>query len=175
MPETTPKKLDLNRREMPKQNAGDPQPELLRSCAGLHPAAGHGRSAALPAVQETLLRGQLPGADRYPRVYCRGSPGRFSAGVRILKQKNSLPSVCGRVCPQEEQCEMNCALTKRGGQIAIGRMERFLGDWEGAQSEIELPGPGKSDRQKGSHRGRGPGRVDCCRRPGQAGTQGGHL
>ena len=59
--------------------------------------------------------------------------------MRILKRKNSLPSVCGRVCPQEEQCEKNCALTRRGGQIAIGRLERFLGDWDAAQSQMALP------------------------------------
>ena len=65
--------------------------------------------------------------------------GDFAGGARILKEKNSLPSVCGRVCPQEEQCEKNCALAKRGGQIAIGRLERFLGDWEAAQSATDLP------------------------------------
>jgi glutamate synthase (NADPH/NADH) small chain len=65
--------------------------------------------------------------------------GDFAAGVRILKESNSLPSVCGRVCPQEEQCESHCALSKRKGTIAIGRLERFLGDWEAAQSHVALP------------------------------------
>jgi glutamate synthase (NADPH/NADH) small chain len=65
--------------------------------------------------------------------------GDFATGVRILKSSNSLPSVCGRVCPQEEQCESHCTLSKRKGTIAIGRLERFLGDWEAAQPEMALP------------------------------------
>ncbi len=59
--------------------------------------------------------------------------------MKILKSKNSLPSVCGRVCPQEEQCEGGCVLLKKGGEIAIGRLERFLGDWEAAQTSRNLP------------------------------------
>jgi glutamate synthase (NADPH/NADH) small chain len=66
----------------------------------------------------------------------------FAGGIRILKDKNLLPAVCGRVCPQEEQCEKTCIFIKKGGQIAIGRLERFLADWEATQGEpekIEIP------------------------------------
>ena len=48
--------------------------------------------------------------------------------MRILKERNALPAVCGRVCPQEEQCEASCVLAKKGEAVAIGRLERFLGD-----------------------------------------------
>ncbi|GAI96814.1 unnamed protein product, partial [marine sediment metagenome] len=50
--------------------------------------------------------------------------------VRILKDKNSLPGICGRVCPQETQCEQACSLAKKGAPIAIGRLERYVADWE---------------------------------------------
>jgi len=56
--------------------------------------------------------------------------------VRILKNKNSLPGICGRVCPQETQCEMTCNLAKKGAPIAIGRLERYVADWERAHPEI---------------------------------------
>ena len=82
--------------------------------------------------------------------------GDFSQGARILKQKNALPSICGRVCPQEEQCEKTCVLIKRGGQIAIGRLERFLGDWEAAQSHTELPDLPASSGKKVAIVGGGP-------------------
>jgi len=49
-------------------------------------------------------------------------------GVAVLKERNALPAVCGRVCPQEEQCEASCVLAKKGEAVAIGRLERFLGD-----------------------------------------------
>jgi glutamate synthase (NADPH/NADH) small chain len=62
--------------------------------------------------------------------------------VRILKSKNSLPGICGRVCPQETQCEMTCNLAKKGGPIAIGRLERYVADWERTHPEI-------TEQQKG--------------------------
>jgi len=54
--------------------------------------------------------------------------GDMSAGTAVLKARNALPAVCGRVCPQEEQCEAACVLAKKGDPVAIGRLERFLGD-----------------------------------------------
>jgi glutamate synthase (NADPH/NADH) small chain len=50
--------------------------------------------------------------------------------VKILKSKNALPGICGRVCPQETQCEEVCTLGKKGAPIAIGRLERYVADWE---------------------------------------------
>jgi glutamate synthase (NADPH/NADH) small chain len=60
------------------------------------------------------------------------SEGDMPEAVRILKSKNSLPGICGRVCPQETQCESTCSLAKKGAPIAIGRLERFVADWERA-------------------------------------------
>lgn len=56
--------------------------------------------------------------------------GDLPEAVRILKSKNSLPGICGRVCPQEAQCESTCSLAKKGAPMAIGRLERFVADWE---------------------------------------------
>ena len=58
--------------------------------------------------------------------------GDMPGAVRILKDKNSLPGICGRVCPQETQCEAVCTLAKRKAPIAIGRLERYVADWERA-------------------------------------------
>jgi glutamate synthase (NADPH/NADH) small chain len=65
--------------------------------------------------------------------------GNMRDAVRILKSKNSLPGICGRVCPQETQCEDTCSLAKKGAPIAIGRLERYVADWELAQGEMEKP------------------------------------
>jgi len=59
------------------------------------------------------------------------------AGVAALKERNALPAVCGRVCPQENQCEAKCVLAKRGEPVAIGRLERFLADWDRSRPENE--------------------------------------
>jgi glutamate synthase (NADPH/NADH) small chain len=56
--------------------------------------------------------------------------GEWADGVSVLKERNALPAVCGRVCPQEEQCEARCVLTPKGESVAIGRLERFLGDFD---------------------------------------------
>ena len=64
--------------------------------------------------------------------------------------------MCGRVCPQEEQCEGSCVLVKKGGQVAIGRLERFLGDWEAAQAGFELPEIPPSTGKKIAIVGSGP-------------------
>ncbi|MFA5399579.1 MAG: NADPH-dependent glutamate synthase [Dehalococcoidia bacterium] len=64
--------------------------------------------------------------------------------VRILKSKNALPAICGRVCPQETQCEQVCSLGKKGAPIAIGRLERYVADWDLAhkkETKVELPPP----------------------------------
>jgi glutamate synthase (NADPH/NADH) small chain len=66
--------------------------------------------------------------------------GNLPEAVRILKAKNALPGICGRVCPQETQCESTCSLAKKGAPIAIGRLERFVADWERANMvKADLP------------------------------------
>ena len=71
--------------------------------------------------------------------------GDMPEAVRLLKDKNSLPGICGRVCPQETQCEATCSLAKKEAPIAIGRLERFVADWEraniGAATSIDSPKP----------------------------------
>ncbi len=59
--------------------------------------------------------------------------------VRILKDRNSLPGICGRVCPQETQCEQACVLAKKGAPVAIGRLERYAADWERAHKGAANP------------------------------------
>ena len=63
----------------------------------------------------------------------------LAQAARILKEKNALPGICGRVCPQETQCELVCALAKKGAPIAIGRLERFVADWEKANTRLSNP------------------------------------
>lgn len=67
--------------------------------------------------------------------------GDFRSAIRIMKDKNALPAICGRVCPQEDQCEKYCTVgkIKTCEPVAIGRLERFIADWEAEQGEIEIP------------------------------------
>jgi glutamate synthase (NADPH) small chain len=69
----------------------------------------------------------------------RIAEGDFQGAIRVMKKKNVLPAICGRVCPQEDQCEKVCVLSKKMQPVAIGRLERFIADWEAKQSTIVLP------------------------------------
>jgi glutamate synthase (NADPH/NADH) small chain len=65
--------------------------------------------------------------------------GKFSEAARKIKETNALPAICGRVCPQDEQCEAVCVLTKKHGSVAIGYLERFVADWEREHDEVTIP------------------------------------
>ncbi|MGB9862016.1 MAG: dihydropyrimidine dehydrogenase, partial [Candidatus Bipolaricaulaceae bacterium] len=68
--------------------------------------------------------------------------GNFRAAIRTIKETNNLPAICGRVCPQETQCQAVCTLGKKYEPVAIGRLERFVADWE-YEHGVELPEVGK--------------------------------
>jgi len=139
MPETTPKKIDLRRREMPKQAPEIRSHNFNEVALGYTPELAVEEARRCLQCKKPLCVPTCPVQVSIPEFIQAIAQGDFAQGARILKQKNALPSVCGRVCPQEDQCEKTCALIKRGGQIAIGRLERFLGDWEAAQSHVEVP------------------------------------
>jgi glutamate synthase (NADPH/NADH) small chain len=65
--------------------------------------------------------------------------GDFRGAINLIKETNALPAVTGRVCPQEEQCEEVCSLSKRFEPVGIGRLERFAADWEAAQGPPPIP------------------------------------
>jgi glutamate synthase (NADPH/NADH) small chain len=80
---------------------------------------------------------------------------RYGEAARKIREKNSLPAVCGRVCPQEEQCQAKCTVGKIGEPTSIGRLERFVADWE-RQHGIEMPEKCPSTGKKVAVVGAGP-------------------
>lgn len=87
---------------------------------------------------------------------------QFRDGVNRLKEQNILPAVCGRVCPQEEQCEKQCILGVKNEPVGIGRLERFLADWEAKQGAPELPALPKSTGKKIVIVGAGPAGITAA-------------
>ena len=148
--------LDLNRREMPKQ------PPDVRSQNFSEVALGYSDETAIDEAvrclqcKKPLCVANCPVEIDIPAFIKCIAEGDFAAGVKKLKDKNLLPAVCGRVCPQEEQCEETCVLVKKGGEIAIGRLERFLADWEAAQGEAPVPRKPKKTGKKVAVVGGGP-------------------
>ena len=123
-------KVDLNRVAMSKQSP------LLRVLNFQEVALGYTEEQAITEASRCLqcpkrscvdgcpVEIDIPGFLKEVRV------GNLAEAARILKDKNSLPAICGRVCPQETQCEEKCSLAKKGAPIAIGRLERYVADWE---------------------------------------------
>ena len=81
---------------------------------------------------------------------------KFTESIRHVWQKNSLPAVCGRVCPQEIQCEGQCILGKKGEPVAIGNLERFVADWERENGTGALPPKADPTGKKVAVVGSGP-------------------
>jgi len=74
-----------------------------------------------------------------PRFLALVAEGHFAEAARVIKETNCLPAICGRVCPQETQCEVKCVLGKKGEPAAVGRLERFAADYEREHGLIEIP------------------------------------
>lgn len=135
-------KLNLNRVPIPKQT-----PEARRRNFN-EVALGYADEQALEEASRCITckkpgcKDGCPVNVDIPEFISAVGARDMPEAVKILKNRNSLPGICGRVCPQETQCEMTCNLAKKGGPIAIGRLERYVADWERAHPEIR-------ERQKG--------------------------
>lgn len=88
--------------------------------------------------------------------------GKFTEAARKIKETNALPAVCGRVCPQEEQCEKTCILGKKDQPVAIGRLERFCADWERTEAGFVRPEIAKPTGKKVAIVGAGPAGLTCA-------------
>ncbi len=80
---------------------------------------------------------------------------KHAQGIAVIKSKNALPAVCGRVCPQEEQCQVKCVLGKIGDPVSVGRLERYLADWE-RDHGFQIPEKAKPTGKKVAVVGAGP-------------------
>lgn len=133
-------KLNLNRVPIPKQ-----APEERRSNFS-EVALGYSQEQALEEAGR-CIDCKKPGCKEgcpvnvdIPEFIKAIREGDMPEAVRILKGKNSLLGICGRVCPQETQCELTCNLARKDAPIAIGRLERYVADWEIAHPEATRPG-----------------------------------
>ena len=108
------------------------------------------------SMQKPSLCTRLPCECKYTRFYSQDSPSAYQS----IAQTNSLPAVCGRVCPQEEQCEKLCVLAIKGESVAIGRLERFCAD---SMMDKNLP---REEIQRNSIKaaviGAGPAGLACA-------------
>jgi glutamate synthase (NADPH/NADH) small chain len=157
-------KLNLNRVSMPRQ---DPK---IRGKNFNEVALGYNAEQALAEASRCIQCPKHPCTEGcpvnvdIPDFIKALREGNMPEAVKMLKSKNALPGICGRVCPQETQCEVACTLEKKAAPIAIGRLERYVADWERAHKKslgqpVNLPNPtGKRVAIVGS----GPAGLTCA-------------
>jgi len=127
------KKIDLNRVAMPKQEPRVRARNFNEVAQGYtHEMAIYEANRCIDCAKPGCTKGCPVGID-IPGFIRAIRNGDMPEAVRVLKAKNNLPAICGRVCPQETQCEAVCTLAKKGAPVAIGRLERYIADWELAQ------------------------------------------
>jgi len=99
---------------------------------------------------------------KIPEFVALIAEGKFIEAARKIKETNALPAICGRVCPQEEQCEARCVLGKKGDAVSIGNLERFAADYEREQGQVEIPQIKPSTGKKVAIVGSGPAGLTCA-------------
>lgn len=141
---------------MPKQSPEVRKHNFSEVALGYAPETAIAEAKRCLACKNPKCVAGCPVEIDIPRFISYIADGDFSNGIRAIKEKNLLPAVCGRVCPQEEQCEKTCLLVKKGAPIAIGRLERFLADWEASQGKLEIPNLPRFTEKKVAIVGGGP-------------------
>ena len=129
---------DIPRQEMPEQDPQVRRRNFFEVALGYTPELARIEAErCLQCRRPTCIDGCPVGVE-IPQFIQALRDGDLEQSARILKNRNSLPAICGRVCPQETQCELTCVLGKRGEAVAIGRLERFVADWEHERG-LEMP------------------------------------
>ena len=109
-----------------------------------------------------MCRNGCPVSVRIPEFIAKVAEGDFEAAYEIITSTNALPAVCGRVCPQERQCESRCVRGVKGEAVGIGRLERFVADWHMAQQNKPAPVAPASNGHRIAVIGSGPAGLTCA-------------
>lgn len=151
----------------PKKNPMPSQDPAVRRRNFEEVALGYDLETAINEAERCLHCKNSPCVNgcpvgiRIPDFIEEVKKGDFEAAYRIITQSSSLPAVCGRVCPQESQCEGKCVRGIKGEAVGIGRLERFVADWHNAQSKVAVERPAPN-----GHRvaivGSGPSGLTCA-------------
>ena len=153
--------MRLDKNEMPSQ---DPN---VRNKNFLEVALGYTEEQALDEAARCLNCKNHPCVNgcpvnvRIPEFIAKIVERDYEGAYQVIHQTSSLPAVCGRVCPQESQCEMHCVRGKKGDPVGIGRLERFVADWHNAHS-TEAPEKPQSNGHKVAVVGSGPAGLTCA-------------
>ena len=151
----------------PKKNPMPSQDPIVRSGNFDEVALGYSEQTAIDEAQRCLncknmpCVGGCPVKIHIPAFIKEVAGGNFEKAYEIITEASSLPAVCGRVCPQENQCEGKCVRAIKGESVGIGRLERFVADWHNAHSQ-EKPKKPESNGHRVAVIGSGPSGLACA-------------
>lgn len=153
--------VDLNRQPMPAQEPEERRKNFNEVALGYTPEQAKAEASRCLQCKKMPCRDGCPvGVDIGDFIRLLREDDMPGA-VRSLKNKNNLPAICGRVCPQETQCEQVCVLAKKGAPVAIGRLERFVADWE-LREGVEVPATAAPTGKRVAVVGSGPAGLTCA-------------
>jgi glutamate synthase (NADPH) small chain len=130
-------------------------------CLGYNAEEAMTEAARCLNCKKPACVGLCPVTINIPAFIMKVKDGDFLEASRIIAEASSLPSVCGRVCPQETQCEGVCVLAKKGDPVAIGKLERFVGDWS-RDNNIRPEAVTHKNGRKVAIIGSGPAGLACA-------------
>jgi glutamate synthase (NADPH/NADH) small chain len=149
------------RQEMPRQDPKVRARNFDEVALGYTPELALAEAERCLQCKKPFCVEGCPVGVKIPEFIAALREGDLPRAVRELKARNNLPAICGRVCPQETQCEMTCVLGKKQQPVAIGRLERFVADWELANG-VEVTPPERSTGKKIAVVGSGPAGLTCA-------------
>lgn len=157
-----PRKIVPKKTAMPVQDPAVRRSNFEEVALGYSPEQATGEAARCLQCKKPLCVTGCPVGVPIPRFIAAVARKDFSKSIDVIKEANLLPAVCGRVCPQESQCEKFCTLAKKFEPVAIGRLERFVADWERAQGNGKLPGIAPQTGRRVAVVGSGPSGLTCA-------------
>jgi glutamate synthase (NADPH/NADH) small chain len=156
MAEKKQKKEKIPRQPMPAQDPEVRKRNFEEVPFGYTPELAIKEAERCLQCKNPLCVGGCPVSIDIPDFVRLIKEGEFTHAIRSIWGKNSFPAVCGRVCPQESQCEERCILAKKGESVAIGNLERFTADYEREHGNGELPSKSDPTGKKVAVVGSGP-------------------
>ncbi|HEY8391858.1 MAG TPA: NADPH-dependent glutamate synthase [Capillibacterium sp.] len=117
------------RQQMPKQDPETRRRNFAEVALGFTPEQAQAEASRCLHCKKPLCVEGCPVEVEIPEFIALLAAGKPAEALAKIKEKNSLPAICGRVCPQENQCEKNCILGRKGEPVAIGGLERYCADW----------------------------------------------
>lgn len=153
--------LKTSRKPMPAQDSQKRVKNFNEVALGYDQDTAIAEAVRCLQCKKPLCKQGCPVEVDIPEFINEIANNNFKKAAEILKNKNSLPAVCGRVCPQESQCEKYCILGKKHEPVAIGRLERFAADWEADQESKEIK-PVEPTGKKVAVIGAGPAGLTCA-------------